>query len=261
MFAFGVLALGAMYLFGVITHKYQLWPLSMRHSNPHQFDEYGRLASYPGKVEIPCPTPDYVIVILGQSNAANSGGQRYSSGAVNYYRGKCYRAESPLLGSSGIAGEPWSLMASKLKGTVVLVPAAVGSTSIRQWNGKLRPMLDETLTNLPYRVTHVIWAQGEEDYVLATLDYREQFEALLGAIRKRTRAPVYISISTRCGISWKADNPVAQAQRELPNGRDVLAGVDTDKIADRYEDCHFSAAGLERVAEAWAKLLKPLDTM
>jgi hypothetical protein len=69
MFVFGASVLGAMYLFGIVTHKYQLWPLSLRHSNPHQFDEYGRLASYPGKQETPCPAPDYVIVILGQSRS------------------------------------------------------------------------------------------------------------------------------------------------------------------------------------------------
>jgi hypothetical protein len=46
-------------------------------------DQFGRLLSYPGKTEIACPSQDQmtaVLLVIGQSNAANYQGQRHQSG-------------------------------------------------------------------------------------------------------------------------------------------------------------------------------------
>jgi hypothetical protein len=46
-------------------------------------DQFGRLRSYPGKIEIACPSQDQttaVLLLVGQSNAANYQGQRHQSG-------------------------------------------------------------------------------------------------------------------------------------------------------------------------------------
>jgi hypothetical protein len=45
-------------------------------------DQFGRLLSYPGKTEITCPSQDEmtaVLLVIGQSNAANYQGQRHQS--------------------------------------------------------------------------------------------------------------------------------------------------------------------------------------
>lgn len=89
------------------------------------FGEAGRLIAYPGKTEVKCPEPgpDTAIVLaIGQSNIANQAENRitshYSSEVVNFFEGKCYRAESPLLGATAEEGEflpcwaiDWSTMA------------------------------------------------------------------------------------------------------------------------------------------------------
>src|SRR5262245_16074980 len=74
-------------------------------------DEFGRLSSKTKSEAVNCPTQDTrtaVLVIAGQSNAANSGGQptisQHGSKIVNYFDGRCYVAVSPLLGSSGFNG-------------------------------------------------------------------------------------------------------------------------------------------------------------
>jgi hypothetical protein len=78
------------------------------------------LAALPGKTEIFCPAQDEataVLLVAGQSNAANSQGQRYQSPddrVVNFSEGHCYRAASPLLGADDRNGESWPLLGLKL---------------------------------------------------------------------------------------------------------------------------------------------------
>jgi hypothetical protein len=56
-------------------------------------DQFGRLLSYPGKTEIACPSQDQmtaVLLVIGQSNAANYQGQRHQSGddrVINFSAG------------------------------------------------------------------------------------------------------------------------------------------------------------------------------
>jgi Carbohydrate esterase, sialic acid-specific acetylesterase len=107
-------------------------------------DRFGRLLSYPGKIEITCPIQDEktaVLLLVGQSNAANYQGQRHQSvddRVVNFLDGRCYRAASPLLGADGQKGETGTLLGNKLVQsrlyrTVILIPAAVGGSSVRRW--------------------------------------------------------------------------------------------------------------------------------
>ena len=118
---------------------------ALRSSRPFAADSAGRLTSYAGKIEIQCPKQTErtaVILIAGQSNAANNAAQRhktrYPDRVLNFAGGRCYIAASPLLGSTGFAGEYWTLMADELIDTgafdhVILSPVAVGASSIAQW--------------------------------------------------------------------------------------------------------------------------------
>src|ERR1700722_18285166 len=79
-------------------------------------DQFGRLLTYPGKTEIPCPSQDQmtaVLLVIGQSNAGNYQGQRHQSEdnrVINFSAGHCYRTASPLLGADGERGATWSLV-------------------------------------------------------------------------------------------------------------------------------------------------------
>jgi hypothetical protein len=89
-------------------------------NQPTGKDQFGRLLSYPRKIEIACPSQDQmtaVLLVIGQSNAANYQGQRHQSGddrVINFSAGHCYRAASPLLGVDGELGETWTLLGTKL---------------------------------------------------------------------------------------------------------------------------------------------------
>jgi hypothetical protein len=112
---------------GIYVGAKRTWPvpqlrrLVAERTNPAiKTDQFGRLLSYPGKTEIACPGQDdmtAVLLVMGQSNAANYQGQRYQSPddrVVNFAAGHCYRAASPLIGADGRLGETWTLLGTKL---------------------------------------------------------------------------------------------------------------------------------------------------
>ena len=246
---------------------------------PAAFDTYGRLTGYPGKKAVACPAQDRktaVLLLIGQSNTGNHAEQKHTSafGAklLNYFNGKCYVAGSPLLGTTGSAGESWTLLGSKLLkagsfGKVILVPAGINGTPISRWQkgGDLNEMLMGVLDAVGkrYRITHILWHQGEVDFMIKTGegDYQRMFGSLLSSIRDRgIEAPMFASVATKCAPDWNADNPTARAQKALPSpGQKVFAGVDTDSLvgdADRYDTCHFGASGQEKFAQAWFDIIK-----
>lgn len=288
-----VIALGG-YLLGAYSLSRNTWPIEeirafkryvmgqtpLVESQP-LYDSFGRLVSYPGKIEVECPKQTdktLVLLIAGQSNTGNHAGQRYESNygtqIVNYWNGKCYKAESPLLGTTGFLGESWTLLANKLikeglAEQVVLVPAGIGGTPISRWQsgGDLNKMQIDVVnaTRPQYKFTQVLWHQGESDYGLKTSDsqYTKDFNSLAQSLRKQgVDAPIYVSVATKCGIdpAWSKNNPVALAQNQLPDiSKGVYAGPNTDALLnklDRYDDCHFSGSGQEKFADAWVNAIK-----
>jgi hypothetical protein len=74
-------------------------------------------------------------------------------------------------------------------------------------------------------------------------------------VENGVEAPIYTSVSTRCGPSWSAENPVARAQRSLADDKRIHVAADTDALLgpdDRYDECHFSESGQRKAAMAYA---------
>ena len=245
-------------------------------------DGHGRLTLYPGKTVVPCQTQDprtAVIFVAGQSNAANFGEKRQTTAfgdrVVAFFEGACTIAASPLLGADSNEGESLTPMADELIRSgrfdrVVLAPVAVGGTEIARWvDGDLAPVLRQALEAVQarYRVTHAIWHQGENDALigLSAADYKRQFDVLLGRWRAQgMAAPVFVSVTTRCYPNWMADNPVALAQRSLPDpARGLHPGADSDAELPSAElrggECHHNAAGQAHLAKLLASALLAVD--
>lgn len=242
-------------------------------------DAFGRLTSYPGKVDVPCPAREArmaVLLLIGQSQTGNHAAARHVSAhgdrVAGRFAGTCQIAASPLLGTTGTWGESWTplanaMIAAGVADRVVLVPAGIGATSISQWRagGRLNAMMLETVKDAQaaYRITHVLWHQGENDFAEGTTAeaYREMFLSLVASLRAAgVDAPVFASVSSRCADGWTPDNPIAAAQRALPGAAPgVHAGVDTDRLVgveDRYDGCHFGSRAQETVAAAWLGILR-----
>jgi Carbohydrate esterase, sialic acid-specific acetylesterase len=292
-FMFGIVALTAAYLVGGFSGRNNVFPfpafLELKHlawRPPEHFTAAGRLTSDDKKKAVACPEQTdrtAVLLLIGQSNAGNHGGQRFGSGhgekVVNFFDGRCYIAASPLLGADGTRGEYWTQLGNLLldRGSfdqVVLAPAAINGSEILRWavGGDLNATMIDTASSLQqrdYRVTHVLWVQGEKDYKKQTSekDYRDRFLSLVGSLRSHdVAAPVYVAVATKClgadagGTPFHSDdNPVARAQLSLPDpGINVKSGVNSDALLgdlDRYDDCHFGSSGEQKVARAWADLL------
>jgi Carbohydrate esterase, sialic acid-specific acetylesterase len=273
------------YLGGIYTGYYSTWPVpalkmlarTRLNSASVQTDKFGRLLRYAGKAEIPCPSQDAttaVLMVLGQSNAANSQGQRYQSPddrIINFSEGHCYISSSPLLGADGRNGESWTLLGMKLVQSglyskVILIPAAVGSTPIYRWaaGGDLNQMLLGVIraAKLHYTITGVLWHQGATDFTLHTpgKTYRAGLESLIDTVHAEgVKAPFYISQSSlQLSPDWSEDNPISKAQAALVDGRFVFAGPNTDhdlKAIDRFDGLHFSASGQQKFTDAYVQLL------
>lgn len=245
------------------------------HALSIEFDSLGRLTYLNDKQEIPCPIQNKetkVILAIGQSLSANHASQKfttkYPQSVLNYFNGKCYVAASPLLGASSQDGEFITPMAdllieSKQYKTVILVASGIGGTSIARWQegGDLNDMVFRVLDrlNAMYRVTDVIWQQGESDYLdlTSTTAYVNSFNSLAKSLKsKNVSPPIFISISTKCGPYWIENNPTSQAQKSLIDNKKVFLGVNSDLLLDAKDrtpdECHLMGSGQIKIAKSYA---------
>lgn len=219
-------------------------------------------------------TRPLLLLVLGQSNAGNHGGQTQPVGvhraaSVTVSDGKnCFRVADPLPGGTGRAQSIWSRLEPALRvlgvqREVVVVLLAVDSTTIDDWTRSDSPLsrrLDAVLqaaAALP--VDFVLWQQGESDARAGT-STRDYADAWLGLVRRMrgagVKAPVLAALSTHCRSG--AGQAVRLALREgAAQGHRVSLGPDTDLLtgALREDDCHFTAAGLDAAASLWAQAL------
>jgi len=243
-----------------------------------EFDSMGRLKYYDGKEEVLCPsqTKDTaVILVIGQSLSANHHVQnfttKYRQNVLNYYNGKCYVAASPLLGATSEYGEFATLMGDMLLETkkyknVIIVPAGIGGTPIVRWQkgSDLNDMVTSVIEGVSrtYKITAIIWQQGESDYLslTSTASYMNSFNSLASSLlEKNIKVPIYISISSKCGPNWIENNPISLAQNLLINNKQIFLGVNSDKLlnqSDRTPDeCHLTGSGQIKLSQAYANAI------
>ena len=249
-----------------------------------EFDSFSRLTSIEGKEEIACPTQNKstaVILVIGQSLSANHASQKfttkYPKSVMNYFNGKCYVAGSPLLGASSEYGEFITPLAdmliesNKIK-TVIIAASGIGGTAIGRWaqGGDLNNMIVGVTNQLSdrYKVSEVIWQQGESDYLdfTTTASYINSFNSLTNTLLlQKVQAPIFLSISSKCGPNWVQNNPTAVAQKQLINNQKIFLGVNSDELLDiedrTPDECHLTGSGQIKIAKSYAnailKHLKP----
>ncbi|OWS71261.1 hypothetical protein CBI30_07390 [Polynucleobacter aenigmaticus] len=239
-----------------------------------EFDSFGRLTSINGKVEVVCPIQNKstaVILVMGQSLSTNESSEKFSTkypqSAINYFNGKCYASNSPLLGATGENGEFITaladlLIASKKYKTVIVISTGIGGTAINRWQAKgdLHTMVSKTIDQLSstYKITQIIWQQGESDYLenTTTTAYINSFYSLYNALlSKKIRAPIFISISSKCGPNWIDNNPISTAQNLLIDNKKIFLGVNSDKLLDSEDrtpdECHLMGSGQLKIAKSY----------
>lgn len=233
----------------------------------------------PVRVEKPCdPSSSRTVIILvhGQSNAANFESSRYAArGAVDNFdpeSGKCFAAVDPLLGADGAGGNFATRLGDILIETgkyqrVVIVPLAVQGASLADLNGKYSERIDNAVRKLKaaqLTPTHLLFQQGEKDAILTTS--REQYVSMLHQLVTRFRAaglqaPFYLSRSTKCDVENPKNTAAIRAAQEaaVDVALDIRRGPDTDVIGNEgrnpLDGCHMNEAGTLANAALWAAFI------
>ncbi|MFA4870514.1 MAG: sialate O-acetylesterase [Pedobacter sp.] len=219
-----------------------------------------------------------ICLTFGQSNAGNYGNGTYSTRneVYNYYKGKLYKAEEPLLGPDGGGSSVWTRVAdmlidSGLYEKVIIVPCAIGGTSVECWSeGHCKDKLIKTLDYLEndnIKLTHIFWDQGETDNVdnTTTAEYKKRLKEVIKMIRDRKfNAPFYTSISSYFPYNndnlYGIDPDVIKAQEEVIKEIDnVKRGPNTDSLNLAYyraDAVHFTEKGLDELAKRWFESIK-----
>lgn len=233
----------------------------------------------PTRVERPCdPSSSRTAIILvhGQSNAANFGSSRYAArGAVDNFdpeSGKCFAAVDPLLGADGAGGNFATRLGDILIDAgrydrVVIVPIGVQGASLSELNGEYGERIDNALRKLraaQLTPTHLLFQQGEKDAILTTS--RDQYVSMLHALVMRFRAaglqaPFYLSRSTKCDVEGPKNSAAIRAAQEaaVDVALNIRRGPDTDVIGNEgrnpLDGCHMNEAGTLANAALWATFM------
>lgn len=215
-----------------------------------------------------------VLLVLGQSNAANHGvGSAPQPAIAIFFRGRCFSSHDPLPGGSGDGASLWPRVAANLGGRLhgrplLFAQLAVESTTIADWTaaGPLRDTLGAELHALArsgLAVDAVLWQQGEADALAhtATQAYGKRLAELRRSLAALgVHAPFVAALSTYCPGS---DGSAVRAaiRRAALSGDGLIVGPDTDQLqgAMRSGGCHFSEKGLDTAADEWAATLRALE--
>lgn len=226
--------------------------------------------------EMPCVSlgaqRPIVLLVLGQSNAANHGSSSVRSAPIPFFlHGRCYAVRDPLPGGSGEGASLWPLVAVELGGQLrgrplLFAQLAVENTTIDDWTrpGPLHQALRAELASLAQAglaVDLVLWQQGEADAKAhtSTQAYRKGLAELWSSLDAGgLQVPVVAALSTYCPGS--DGSMVRAAIRQFArSGRDFIIGPDTDALQGAMRSgCHFSEAGLHAAAADWALSLRAL---
>lgn len=233
----------------------------------------------PARVERPC-SPVFgrtaIIVVHGQSNAANFGSARHMSReTVDNFdpaSGKCFAAADPLLGTDGLGGSFAThlgdiLIQAGRYDRVILVPIARGGASLAFLNDEGAELTTNGIAKLKaagLTPTHILFQQGERDALMTTT--AEQYAALLHQLVKRFRtagfdAPFYVSRSAKCDYAGPKNTAAVRAGQlaAIDAALNIRQGPDTDTIGNegRVSDgCHMNEIGTIANAALWAAFIQ-----
>jgi hypothetical protein len=234
----------------------------------------------PQRIERACnPSSDQtaVIVIHGQSNAANYGMSRYTAReAVDNFdpaTGKCFAAADPLLGTDGAGGNFATRLGDILIQAgryrrVIVVPIAVVGASLSALNNEHADRIENVIQKLKAAglvPTHLLFEQGEKDAILTTT--QEQYVSGLHQLVTRFRAagfdaPFYLSQTTKCDVANPKNSVAIRAAQELAidGPLNIRRGPDTDTIGNDgrnpNDGCHMNEAGTLANAALWAAFIR-----
>lgn len=221
--------------------------------------------------EVDCPKKDnaYVIIGFGQSNSANSAGHRFKTNKniLNFFNGKCYIANDPMLGATGTRGSIWIPLSEELKiedRVIVLATFGIGGSKVSDWLDKTRlyPFYTENIASLKRLYENpqaVVWIQGESDVSTPNEVFNIQLKQWFKILRSDFKqSNIFVTGTSYC--SNRSNENVLLSQRKNAKEIGAIYVGSTDDLFEqdyRYDDCHFSEKGIRELAllikKSWIK--------
>jgi hypothetical protein len=224
-----------------------------------------------------------VLIVAGQSNYQNVAPSAYTptnASAIdnfNVYDGGMYAAADPLLGASwmyttlgqgGANPSPGNigtrvadlLITNGKFDRVILVPVAIGGTSVDMWaTGIVSNRITTAMARLESRgivpgmtnVTFsVIWGQGESDSGTSQANYTSRLNTVISNAAAAGFSGRWF-INKQTWFAGATNATVQAAQDAMPNGSTIFAGANADSLnaTNRYADnTHFNDTGIAALA-------------
>lgn len=218
-----------------------------------------------------------VYVTYGQSNSINAGqiGYTVRHPVFQMFDTNTYLYQEPTLGGGRRGGSVWGRVgdglveAGRYKAVVFAMAGSPDQTVSQLGAGENFSFLKKQYAAMHERFGHVdgiLFMQGETDHRENNAgDYYQDFLAFLSKMRAQgLDAPIYITQSTYCRNYVDTDLRDVQ-DRLIREQETVMRGPDTDQVEllsseYRFNQCHYSHAGLDRVAAMWVNsLLNPSE--
>lgn len=217
-----------------------------------------------------CNTRSHPILVLGQSQASNTGSSRSISNieAFALNQGNCYHLRDPMPGTGGRGGSVWPRFANILNQPVTITDIAISGSAIEQWTTP--EQINKVLTAIRafkekgFSQPTIIWMQGETNAARhnTTAQYESQLQKIIAI------APNNKWIIARESICANINSPSI----ELNIARDHIAhryknviigpNIDDIPLSQRQSDrCHMTEANQELIARRLAdtfKRIKPI---
>ena len=209
-----------------------------------------------------------VLVTYGQSNAVNTGqlGYEVKHPVFMVYNGEAYNYADPALGGTGVNASVWGRVGDNLvdrgiTSSVFFVNTGWGASSIGDLGeGHRFAYFEDQIRQAQDRfgrIDGILLHQGERNHhaMDGSGTYWDDFQVFNAKVRALTDAPVYLSQVSYCG-ERKSDETLLSIQDKIIREVDgVLRGPNSDLLLDvKYrlsDQCHFSALGLDALADMW----------
>ncbi len=258
------------------------------YSIQHQFSDYFRFRSLLNKRESKCGKEKKLILLIGQSNAANEVRSfKYKiNNNLNLYNNNCYILSNPVLGTTGHKDNISIAISNYLKNqNYIFITSAWSGSSILDWGSdKFSYFSDYILKQLnynsnKYKVDIIIWIQGETDFKLfKNLDidqgpvffqkygkskfYIESFKIMLNNFKPFLKDDTKIIITKTSKCDSGASNFINLQQTkiaQLSNNYYILENTDNLDNNYRYDNCHLNEMGVDTTARSIASIINSLN--
>ncbi len=235
----------------------------------HVYNKDLRYQFVTNKKKYSCPESLDVIVILGQSNAANHllTNEYENTSNFNFYENSCYSLSDPVLGTTGKMGSIVPAIASKLnnKKPIIFITNAWGGSSILSWSSNDSYLTKYARDNIR-KVTeknilkYIIWIQGETD-IGSDINYFEQFlkfkNNLFFNIDDSKIKDVKFIVTQTSKCNGVEDTKLSRYQKKLSSVENIILTEVTDNLDEnyRYDGCHYNSFGTEIIASEISKII------